>query len=263
MKLSTIASLRAGLPLTPVKKHPGHADQKVHGRGRRGQAAKAAKFDGPEVKDWDDVNQVKARAEAIDDYNAKHGGDWATGERYDTEYLYKRGDGSYTPQRAAMHDQIVDELMAKNADVPTDGQAVVLAGPPGAGKTSILKNKDNGVADAVGVELNADGSFKRHAGENSDDIKSIMADKGMVPKVDGASPGEMVNLVHEESSHISKMYHQRLLSENKNVVIDGTLGGTNEQKQIDKISATKRSGYEMRAIMVRLSPLIGRGSVNW
>jgi hypothetical protein len=254
MKLSTIAALRAGVSLTPVKKHPGHSDQKVHGRGRRGAAAKAAKFDGPEVKDWDDVNQVKARAEAIDEYNAKHGGDWATGERFDTEYLYKREDGSYTPQRAAMHDQIVDELMAKNADVPADGQAVVLAGPPGAGKTSILKKSENGVADAVGVELNADGSFKSHAGENSDDIKSIMADKGMVPVVDGASAGEMVNLVHEESSHISKMYHNRLLAEKKNVVIDGTLGGTNEQKQIDKISSTKRAGYEMRAIMVDTDP---------
>ncbi len=254
MKLSTIAALRAGVALTPVKKHPGHSDQKVHGRGRRGQAAKAAKFDGPEVKDWDDPKQVQARAEAIDSYNEKHGGEWASGERYDTEYLYRREDGSYTPQRAAMHDQIVDELMAKNADVPTDGQAVVLAGPPGAGKTSILKKSENGVAERVGVELNADGTFKSHAGENSDDIKGIMADKGMVPIVDGASAGEMVNLVHEESSHISKMYHNRLLSENKNVVIDGTLGGTNEQKQIDKIASTKKAGYEMRAIMVDTDP---------
>ena len=254
MKLSTIAALRAGLPLTPVVKHPGHQDQKSHGRGSRGSAAKGPAFKGATVSDWDNNAQVGARAADLESYTDRHAGPNATGERMDTEHLYKRADGSYTAKRAAQHDEIVDELMAKNAHVPNEGKAVVIAGPPGAGKTSILKAKENGSAEAVGVEFDAKGSLKSHAGENADDIKIMMTEKGMTPKIAGAVDGEMVSLVHEESSHISKMYNKRLVAEKKNIVIDGTMGGDDAQKQVDKIHAVQGRGYDVKGIMVDTDP---------
>ena len=67
----------------------------------------------------------------------------------------------------------------------------MVGGLGGAGKTTILKGQAN-------VDLS------RYLMINPDDIKEEMAQRGLVPHIEGLSPMEASDLVHEESSAIAK-----------------------------------------------------------
>jgi hypothetical protein len=58
---------------------------------------------------------------------------------------------------------------------------------------------------------------------DSDDIKEVMAQKGMVPEVEGLSPMEAATLIHEESGLIANLLAKRLYREKKNIVWDITM----------------------------------------
>jgi len=50
-----------------------------------------------------------------------------------------------TPERARLHRRLLDEARAEHPGVRADRRAIVLAGPPGAGKSTVLR-------EVVGVE---------------------------------------------------------------------------------------------------------------
>ena len=80
--------------------------------------------------------------------------------------------------------------------VPNDHKAIIAGGLAGAGKTTVLE-KHAGIDRSQYLTI------------NPDDIKAEMAKRGMVPKVDGLSPMEASDLIHEESSYMARQLATR------------------------------------------------------
>lgn len=145
----------------------------------------------------------------------------------------------YTKEREALHREIIDEYMEQNKHVPNNGEAVIAGGLGGAGKGSTMSK--TGVADP-----------KKYATINPDDVKEIMAKKGMIPKIPGALPMEVSTLVHEEASHVSGRLMTKLLSQKKNILLDVTMGS--EKSSAKKIDRLKNNGYKVNAFFVDIEP---------
>jgi N12 class adenine-specific DNA methylase/predicted ABC-type ATPase len=140
------------------------------------------------------------------------------------------GNGQvWTAERATMHKAIVDDLYAAAAGVPNEGKALIAGGLGGAGKSTVL-GKYAGVDTSQYITV------------NPDDIKEIMAARGMIPEVDGLSPMEASPLVHEEASHMAQMLAQRAYSERKNIIWDITMSGT--KSVVNRIATMRAKGYD-------------------
>lgn len=167
-------------------------------------------------------------------------------------------DGSlrWTPARAAEHQQIIDDIMANKAAVPTDRQAVMLGGLPGAGKSTFLKAH----GDKLGLTLDDHDEPTNAIVINPDEMKSLLLNRldasgaPMVARVPGLSDGEHAMLIHEESSHLAKLLAARSLAEGKNVVFDITLGDAEKanSKYLSnpELTGAKDLGYSVRAAFV-------------
>jgi len=156
-----------------------------------------------------------------------------------TEHTHTTPSGAWKPERDRIHRQIADELYAKAAHVPNDRRAVVAGGLGGAGKTTVL-TKHAGIDPSEYLTL------------NPDDVKEVMAAKGLIPDVPGhpdLSPMERAALVHEESSRITSLMADRALREGKNMMWDITM--SSESSVTKRIAALKASGYkEVRGVFV-------------
>jgi hypothetical protein len=159
----------------------------------------------------------------------KLGEAFAAGQSTDVLFTVGGVGQSWTSDRAAMHIQIVDELWQKNgANIPKDGRAVIAGGLGGAGKSTVLKGY-------AGIDAS------QFVTVNPDDVKEVMASKGMVPPVDGLSLMESSALVHEESSHIANMLAARAYAEKTNIVWDITMS---RKASVEKrIAEMRAAGY--------------------
>ncbi|MFF4777517.1 zeta toxin family protein [Microtetraspora fusca] len=164
--------------------------------------------------------------------------DKALADGLSTDKLHtKNGDGkTYTPERARQHKQIVDEMMEKYSSVPREGRALLSGGLGGAGKTTVL-------------ERHADVSSADFATINVDDVKEMMAERGMVPKVEGVAPMEGAALIHEESGHIANLLAQRLYANKTNVIWDITMASKGSTAR--RIKELRDAGYlDIRSVFV-------------
>ena len=123
-------------------------------------------------------------------------------------------------QRAKLHKEILDEYFAEHPSVLCQGRAIICSGPPGAGKSSVLRKR-------LGAE-----SINHWRIIDPDEFKDRLLRKlgekryGFTlpnPDLGGASipPGELAALIHEESSLLAKRARQRAIIRKENVVIDG------------------------------------------
>ncbi len=134
----------------------------------------------------------------------------------------------WSPDRVAMHISIVTDRLAGAASVPRDGKAIIAGGLPGSGKTTVLR-------DQAGIDLS------QYLTINPDEIKEEMARRGMIPELDGLSPMEASDLVHEEASAIAKQLARRALAEGVNVIWDVTMSSLESTEE--RISALRAAGY--------------------
>lgn len=134
----------------------------------------------------------------------------------------------YTPERAAIHKEIVGQHLAKAVNVPSEGRGLVMGGLGGAGKSTVLKN-------------NPSIDISKYAVVNSDDIKEELARRGLVPPVEGLSPMEASSLVHQESRHVANLVSRALMRRHKNVAFDITMKGTQDTQ--DRLDWFAHHGY--------------------
>lgn len=154
----------------------------------------------------------------------------------DVQYTLDPGHKVWSPERAKMHKQIVDDLYAKAADVPTDGRAVIAGGLGGAGKSTVLRGP-------------AHVDQSQYLTINPDDVKELMAERGMVPKIEGLSPMEASPLIHEESSHIANLVAQRAYADRRNVIWDITMSSRGSVER--RIAELRANGYgQVEAVFV-------------
>lgn len=147
-----------------------------------------------------------------------------------THLLYKQEDGSYTPERQRLHDEIIASMLNPRA-VVHEGQrphVAILIGAPASGKTSALQPA---VKD-LGVEFTV---------INADDVKAKL------PEYNGRNAG----LVHEESSDIAEgKLLPKAVQSGHHVLLD--LTGANGKKMQAMVERFHKLGYEISVLYAHL-----------
>ncbi|MDA3642593.1 zeta toxin family protein [Saccharopolyspora indica] len=160
----------------------------------------------------------------------------AQGLATDVQYTTGGDRVHWLPERVLLQREIVDELYARGAEVPSDGAAVFTGGLPGAGKTTALKQNPHIDPDDYLVV-------------NSDDVKQEMCERGMIPELPGLAPMEAADLIQEESSLVSKMLADRAYRERKNIIWDITMSSAGSVNK--RLDAMRGSGYhEIKALFL-------------
>ena len=178
----------------------------------------------------------------------------ATRTRYQDPLL----PGRYTPDRIAEQRQIVAVWLSTAAanKVPDAGQAIVMGGVDGAGKTTVRSQ----YADSLGITYDpVTGQMTSHALIDADYFKDQMIERGMAPVVEGLSPLELAPLIHEESSAIAKMAQDAALRDHLNLIVEKTLA--NEAAAIRSIKPLTDAGYDYTMSGVNATPEEGSAHV--
>ena len=154
-------------------------------------------------------------------------------------------------ERRALHNEILAAFVAAHPEVLRNRKAIVLAGPPGAGKSTAqdaliaqtrtdpghwLSINPDDFKDELLVKALADGSYDGY----------LVPDE--VRKLEAAGekfyPRELAALVHNESSILAKKAIRDALDRGDNIIIDGTLSGEkNARAQLDALQA---AGYDVK-----------------
>jgi predicted ABC-type ATPase len=153
----------------------------------------------------------------------------ATQDHQTTEHTHGDGTGTvWSPERAAVHQEILKDMLARYDSVPREGKMVIAGGKPGAGKTYTLSHQYPGLRE-------------QFATINPDDMKEELAKRGLIPPLSGmpeATPMERSGLAHEESSYLAKQLTRQLLAQKTNIIHDITM---------DKVPASDKRITDARA----------------
>jgi predicted ABC-type ATPase len=177
--------------------------ESISGAGVQSYAAKI--YSAPTKTADQIINAIPGAKEAVDKVRQKI----ATGVT--TNSLVKDGgfmqeNGSYTPERQAIHEKIVNDFINEESVkkyTPKDGEKptlTILGGRGGSGKSWFTK--PDGIID-TNTSLLLD----------SDKVKEAL------PEYEGWNAA----LLHEESSHIVGLIDRRAAKLGMNVILDGTL----------------------------------------
>lgn len=136
-------------------------------------------------------------------------------------------NGNLTPEREAVHKQIIDDWLAGKTGVEGQAEMRMMGGGPASGKGSV---------DPI------IGTFdeKHHVKVDPDYFKEKLPGyEEMTKKTDKAA-----SFYHEESSALAKRAYEVALKENLNVTYDGT-GDGSEKSVMKKINAAREKGYRV------------------
>lgn len=156
---------------------------------------------------------------------------WALDVMPTTEELFMLADGQWEPDRGRQQEALMDEYWRlHHADgVPRAGSAIIAGGVSGAGKTTVLKGQRN-------IE------YEQYFNVNPDDVKELMAVRGMIPPIAGLSPMEASANAHEEASMLAKRLADRAYRQQTNVLWDITMNS--EASVRDRLAALRGAGYQ-------------------
>lgn len=142
-----------------------------------------------------------------------------------TKDLHTNEFKEYNEERKKLHDDIIKRIF-ENAKPDKEPEIVFLAGLPGSGKTSIIKQH----------KLNENSLIL-----SSDDIKE------MLPEYD---EGYASQIIHEESSDILKKALSHALDNKFNVILDGTM--KSYKRALENIESAKGNGYKTRLVSTEI-----------
>jgi hypothetical protein len=134
----------------------------------------------------------------------------------------------WTDERELLHESILHSFYSEAEAVPCNLKAIIAGGLGGAGKTTVLTEHAN-------IDLS------QYLIINPDDFKEEMARRGMIPEIEGLSPMEASDLVHEESSYLALQLALRAQTEGKNVIWDITM--STEKSTEKRINDLRTAGY--------------------
>ena len=146
---------------------------------------------------------------------------------------YLDENGNLTPEREAVHREIIDKLL--KGKVPVEGQATMtmLGGGPASGKSSVMNPDTSNDKNAVTID--------------PDMMKKMLPGFKELAEKDTRA----ADFFHEESSALAKRFAETAYRENYNVVYDGTGDGSVKSVQ-KKIDAARASGYRVEAKYVSI-----------
>lgn len=145
----------------------------------------------------------------------------------------------YTMERHLAQQEIIEDVLKAHDKVPREGKAVLSGGMGGAGKTTVLTRY-------LGMDTS------QYITINPDDIKEIMAERGMIPTLRGLTPMECSTLAHQEASYISSIIMKRAIAEKRNIILDGTMASMKSMRR--RTGQLRDGGYHMSAVFVDITP---------
>lgn len=145
----------------------------------------------------------------------------------------------YTKERHLAQQEIIEDVLKAHDKVPCEGKAVLSGGMGGAGKTTVLTRY-------LGMDTS------QYITINPDDIKEIMAERGMIPTLRGLTPMECSTLAHQEASYISALIMKRAVAEKRNIILDGTMASMKSMRR--RTGQLRDGGYHMSAVFVDITP---------
>lgn len=255
-KETTIDKAKASHILEYLTEHATGHDEKDHGNWARGISHEPGEIQG-EKKPKKDLGSQHGKAATEEDFKkppVKFGDKWRAAAKKEhleiadriidelpedkkkqlaevekkiaegtpTDQLYRDEEGNWTPERAALHDKIVEEIMGTATPVEGVPEVVITGGLPGAGKSTVLKQRGEEFSNFIHLD--------------SDRIK------GMLPEYEGWNAG----LLHEESSLILERIMEKAIEGNYNVIYDATLKTYSSAEEI--VRSFEDLGYNSRII---------------
>lgn len=145
----------------------------------------------------------------------------------------------YTKERHLAQQEIIEDVLKAHDKVPCEGKAVLSGGMGGAGKTTVLTRY-------LGMDTS------QYITINPDDIKEIMAERGMIPTLRGLTPMECSTLAHQEASYISALIMKSAIAEKRNIILDGTMASMKSMRR--RTGQLRDGGYHMSAVFVDITP---------
>jgi Zeta toxin len=177
-----------------------------------------------QVPRFADADWVDRRTEARSILDTAHGADETT----DQQHTVDPDNQYWTEERSIAHEMIIESIYASAKDVPNEYQAIIAGGLAGAGKTTILDHH-------AGIDRS------QYLTIAPDDIKVELAERGLLPQIDGLSPMETADLAHDESSHIARQLALRAQADGKNLIWDITM--SSKESTEDRIDNLRADGY--------------------
>jgi predicted ABC-type ATPase len=204
---------------------PGHPSSPVEADGRRKPPAPRLKDIAlPEpLTDAEHAEHVKDVRDRLDKARVR-------GLATDEQHTIDTDPEAWDKERRIAHGSIIATLYSRASDVPCEHKAIIAGGLSGAGKSTVLDRY-------AGIDRS------HYMTVNPDQIKEELADRGLIPHVEGLTPMEASDLVHEESSHIAKQLAMRAQADGNNFIWDVTMcsKATTERR----IAELRTAGYTM------------------
>lgn len=151
-------------------------------------------------------------------------------------------EGKYTVERQEQQQKVIDGFVNKPG-VESNHQLVVMAGLPGAGKTTFL----NGHVQELGIDP------KSYVDVNPDDVGAAMQAAGMVPDYSslGLSPQETGTLIQEEKSYVAAKVALQAAAQGKNILVDSSMKNDAQfNRYKDAISSMSDQQYHSTMILI-------------
>lgn len=143
-------------------------------------------------------------------------------------------DGKYLPERHNLHRQIVDKIV-EQCGKPEPGQkpvAILMGGGSASGKSTMRESKIDPLLKEQNIKTGT---------VDADEIKKEIPEfKSLIV----TNPDDGARLVHEESSDVTKLAMEEIISQGRHFVYDGTAKNPEKYKKLVKM--LKDAGYEVR-----------------
>jgi predicted kinase len=189
----------------------------------------------PDSADWPGSLTDAEWAEHVADVKILLSEADAAGLETDVQYTTDPDREQWTPARDRAQGDLVASLYEDADQAPCERMAIIAGGLGGAGKSTVL-------GKYAGIDLS------QYLIINPDDVKEEMGKRGLIPMVEGLSPMEASDLVHEESSAVAKQLARRALWDGKNVIWDITMSSRESTER--RISDLRAAGYSIAGIFV-------------
>ncbi|HEY4568698.1 MAG TPA: zeta toxin family protein [Kribbella sp.] len=162
-------------------------------------------------------------------------------------------DGRATPARAELHKRLLNEYEAESPEVPQNRQAVIIVGPPGAGKSSVRDDimKDTGTTPAQWRHLDPDDFRDRLAGAMRADgsLNQVVPPEAADLR---PTPRELSSQLFVESAKLTQAAQKDAITRGDNLMIEGAYA--DEKRLGDLVKSLEKQGYDVQLATVDVSP---------
>ncbi len=164
----------------------------------------------------------------------------------------------------------MSRFIETHPDVRRDRKAIVLAGPPGVGKSTAQDAliKETRMRPKQWLAINAD-DFKddllREAIQDGSYDSYLVPDEVRELEAAGEKfyPRKLASLVHNESSYLAKRATREAIGRGDNIIIDGTLSSEKNARML--LDALNAAGYDVMVADVETTQAVSeaRIMVRW